>query len=300
MPQQTNLNVAPYFDDFEPVSDYHQVLFKPGYPVQARELNNLQSILQNQIEKFGQHFFQEGGKVIPGNVSYSRNYTGVQINTNFQGVPVAAYVDQLIGAKITGLTSGITAVIGEVLLAEVSERDALTLYCNYISSSTINNSTEIFGDGEDLSCNVDITSGLLGNSVITAGAPFATTLQTNSSITGSAFQVEDGVYFVSGQFIAVDQETLILDQYGTLPSYRVVFYVDEQIITPDKEIVENPNPLSPAYIVFDNYEIILKWNRSLRFALAVCTLKDKIKNELKDNFNYFFYYFFLWLRTIYQ
>tara|TARA_B100001540_G_scaffold114708_1_gene102771 strand:+ start:662 stop:1663 length:1002 start_codon:yes stop_codon:yes gene_type:complete len=52
------------------------------------------------------------------------------------------------------------------------------------------------------------------------------------------------------------------------------------IITPDKEIVANPNPLSPAYIVFDNYEIILKWNRSLRFALAVCTLKDKIKNEL--------------------
>tara|TARA_B100000989_G_scaffold156055_1_gene116420 strand:+ start:39 stop:1040 length:1002 start_codon:yes stop_codon:yes gene_type:complete len=52
------------------------------------------------------------------------------------------------------------------------------------------------------------------------------------------------------------------------------------IITPDKDIVENANNLSPAYIVFDNYEIILKWNRSLRFALAVCTLKDKIKNEL--------------------
>ena len=173
MPQQTNLNVAPYFDDFEPVSDYHQVLFKPGYPVQARELNNLQSILQNQIEKFGQHFFQEGGKVIPGNVSYSRNYTGVQINTNFQGVPVAAYVDQLIGAKITGLTSGITAVVGEVLLADDSERNALTLYCNYISSSTINNSTEIFGDGEDLSCNVDITSGLLGNSAPPSKKPYS-------------------------------------------------------------------------------------------------------------------------------
>ena len=52
------------------------------------------------------------------------------------------------------------------------------------------------------------------------------------------------------------------------------------IITPDKEIVDNPNKLKPAYVVFDNYEIILKWNRSLRFALAVCTLKDKIKNEL--------------------
>ena len=52
------------------------------------------------------------------------------------------------------------------------------------------------------------------------------------------------------------------------------------IITPDAEIVENPDKLSPAYIVFDNYELILKWNRSLRFALAVCTLKDNFKNEI--------------------
>ena len=52
------------------------------------------------------------------------------------------------------------------------------------------------------------------------------------------------------------------------------------IITPDKDIIPSSNNISPAYIVFDNYEIILKWNRSLRFALAVCTLKSKIKNEL--------------------
>ena len=52
------------------------------------------------------------------------------------------------------------------------------------------------------------------------------------------------------------------------------------IITPDKDIVENPDILKPAYLVFDNYEVILKWNRSLRFGLAVCTLKDKFKNEI--------------------
>ena len=52
------------------------------------------------------------------------------------------------------------------------------------------------------------------------------------------------------------------------------------IVTPDKDIILEAETLSPAYIVFDNYEIILKWNRSLRFALAVCTLKDKIKNEI--------------------
>jgi len=52
------------------------------------------------------------------------------------------------------------------------------------------------------------------------------------------------------------------------------------IITPDKDIIPNAETLNPAYIVFNNYEIILKWNRSLRFALAVCTLKDKFKNEI--------------------
>ena len=52
------------------------------------------------------------------------------------------------------------------------------------------------------------------------------------------------------------------------------------IITPDREIVENSKLLEPAYLVFDNYELILKWNRSLRFALAVCTLKEKFRNEL--------------------
>ena len=93
MPQQTNLNVAPYFDDFDANNDFHKVLFKPGYPVQARELTTLQSILQNQVEKFGQHFFKEGAKVIPGNTSYSQFYRCIQLENTFQGVPVSAYAD---------------------------------------------------------------------------------------------------------------------------------------------------------------------------------------------------------------
>ena len=52
------------------------------------------------------------------------------------------------------------------------------------------------------------------------------------------------------------------------------------IITPDRDIVPNSKRLKPAYLVFGNYERVLKWNRSLRFALAVCTLKDKFKNEI--------------------
>ena len=69
-----------------------------------------------------------------------------------------------------------------------------------------------------------------------------------------------------------------------IKDHENISFIDENlrvaIITPDKDIIPGAETLSPAYIVFDNYEIILKWNRSLRFALAVCTLKDKIKNEI--------------------
>ena len=241
MPQQTNLNVSPYFDDYDPTSDYHKVLFKPGYPVQARELTGLQSILQNQIEKFGQHFFKEGAKVNPGNTGYTQLYYCVQLANNFQGIPVSAYVDQLIGTKITGLDSGVTAVVDKVLLPEDSERNNLTLYINYLQSNTNNNSTQTFSDGEELSSSITITSGLLGNTTIASGSPFAITLANNATATGCAFQIQEGVYFIHGNFVNVETETLILDQYTATPSYRIGLNVQEQIITPDLDETLNDN-----------------------------------------------------------
>ena len=68
-----------------------------------------------------------------------------------------------------------------------------------------------------------------------------------------------------------------INNFGTIKKYADM---KSAIITPDKDIVESADIYSPAYIVFSNFELILKWNRSLRFALAVCTLKDNIKNEL--------------------
>ena len=248
MPQQTNLNVAPYFDDFDPVNDYHRVLFKPGYPVQARELTTLQSILQNQVERFGQHFFKEGAKVIPGNTGYNRIYYCIQLVNTFQGVPVAAYAEQLVGTKITGLTSGVTAFVDSVLLPEDSERGNLTLYINYLDSSSTNNSTQTFSDAEELACNEIITSGLLGNSTISVGAPFGLTLSNEAAQTGSSFQIQNGVYFIRGNFVNVDTETLLLDQYGTTPSYRIGLFVSEEIITADLDETLNDNSQG-----FNNY-----------------------------------------------
>ncbi len=233
MPQQTNLDVSPYFDDYNPADDFYRVLFKPGYPVQARELTTLQSILQNQIEKFGRHFFKDGAKVIPGNTSYNDDYRCIQLNNTYQGVPVVAYADQLVGTKITGESSGVTAVVNKVLADQDSENGNLTLYVNYIGSSTRNNSTITFADGEELSSDTTITSGLLGNTAITAGSPFGVTISENAAATGSSFSIQEGVYFVRGQFVQCQAETLILDQYSSTPNYRIGFFVNEEIITSD-------------------------------------------------------------------
>ena len=62
--------------------------------------------------------------------------------------------------------------------------------------------------------------------------------------------------------------------------YKINDEVKVAIVTPDSDIIKNNNKLKPAYLVFSNYDKVLKWNRSLRFAIAVCTLKNKFNNEL--------------------
>ena len=161
MAQQTNLNVSPYFDDFDPNDNYQKVLFKPGYPVQARELTGLQSILQNQIEKFGQHFFKEGAKVIPGNTAYSSEYFAVELNNSHLGVPVEYYIDQLIDRKIIGATTGVTAIIKQILKSENSENGNLTLYISYMSSGVEDSTIKVFADA---TCSSRTRAFLMGGS----------------------------------------------------------------------------------------------------------------------------------------
>jgi len=275
MPQQTNLNVAPYFDDFDATNDYHKVLFKPGFPVQARELTTLQSILQNQIERFGQHFFKEGSKVIPGNTGYSQIYYCVQLENTYQGVPVAAYADQLIGTKITGQNSGVTAFVDSIILPEDSERGNLTLYINYLNSSTSNNSTQIFSDGEPLVCNDSLSSGLLGNSTIAPGTPLAVTLSSSAAATGSVFQIDSGIYFIRGNFVNVNKESLILDQYTTTPNYRIGLLINESVVTAniDEELNDNSQG-------FNNYAA----PGADRLRISVSLFKKALDDFNDDNF----------------
>ena len=247
MSQETNLNVAPYFDDYnEPeiggkAQDYYKVLFKPGYPVQARELTTLQSMLQNQVEQFGNHFFKEGAKVIPGNLMYIQNFYAVEIESEYLGIPVSTYANDLVGVKIRGEISGVVGVIKKVLSAVDSDRGNITLYVDYYASNR-NDSARDFNSGETLITDANIT---FGNTFISAGEGFARTIVTNATSTGSAFALSSGVYFLRGYLVDVDDEILLLDQYDITPSYRVGLDVIEEIINADIDpclLYTSPSP----------------------------------------------------------
>ena len=269
MPQETNLNVAPYFDDFDPQSNYYKVLFKPGYPVQARELNNLQSILQNQVEDVGNHFFKEGAQVIPGNVSYNPAFYAIQIQEEFLGVPVSLYLDQLVGKNITGRTSGVTAKVVTYITNQESERGNYTLYVNYYNSSSTDAATQTFFDNEVL---VTENSINYATTFISAGEGFANTILTNASAVASAFTLSNGVYFLRGHFVDVQDQILILDQYSNNPSYRIGLNVAEDIISADVDPTLTDNAQG-----FNNYSA----PGADRFRITA-TLAKKPLNDFED------------------
>jgi len=178
MPQNTNLNTAPYFDDFSEDKNFKRVLFKPGTAIQSRELTTLQSILQNQIENFGQHFFKEGAKVIPGQTSYDNQYEYVQVNSSYFGTDLRDYISLLIGKTIVGASSGVTAKVINTLTDTNSDNNNNTLYIRYIKSNSTDFTGSRFVDGEELLTEETLTTS---TTTIQAGNGFANCIAENGT-----------------------------------------------------------------------------------------------------------------------
>ena len=233
MSQKTDLNISPYFDDFDAEKNFYKVLFKPGFPVQSRELTTLQSILQNQIESFGSHFFKDGSVVIPGDITYNLSYYAVKLNSTHLGIDIGQYIKKLVGLTIKGQSSQLVAVVQNVLLQQDSDQNAYTLYVKY-TTADLNNKISQFTAGETL---ITQDTFSYGNTVINAGETIATLINSNATDVGSSVSISKGVYFVRGTFVSVSDDTLILDQYSNTPSYRIGLSVQESI-----EFASSDNP----------------------------------------------------------
>ena len=242
MAQKTNLNVNPYFDDsFEKDEgaidkNYYKVLFNPGRPIQARELNNIQSILQNQTESFAQHIFKEGSMVVPGSVTFDNQFEAVKLKLTQFGVDITNYFSNLIGKVIVGENSRVSATV-QMVVAPNSDIEYPTVYVKYLNSD-LNFENNPFQDNEVITCEENIT---YGNTTISSGTAVATTIDTEATSIGSAVSIDNGIYFIRGYFVKVAKETILLDYYTNTPSYRLGIKVTEEIITPknDKTLYDN-------------------------------------------------------------
>ena len=228
-------NVEPYYDDFEtatsvdglsPQEKYNKILFRPGHAVQARELTQIQSILQHQVQAVGNHFFKEGSMVIPGHVSYEGKLDYIKLDT-LSGIPQSgdyasnaqgqaeyaaayeAYFEDQVGNVYTGGTTGITARVVKVL--DASGTDPITMYVKYLSSGS--SGETVFDDGESL----------------TSGSFTATVDSSAATGFGSAAFVDRGIYYIKGHFVIVQDGSLILDKYDVNPSYDVGLTITESI-----------------------------------------------------------------------
>ena len=216
MAQKSNLNVSPYFDDFDSNNNFYKVLFNPGFPVQARELTTSQSILQNQIEDFGSHIFKNGSVVIPGNLVYDNRYHSVKLNSTNFGIDISLYINNFVGKTITGKISNVSATVEKVALPTTDPVDDITIYVKYIGGND-NFETSAFTDGEALICDENVT---YGNTTIQANTDFAGLISEDATSIGSAASIGKGVYFIRGYFVNVSQQTILLDYYTNTPSYN--------------------------------------------------------------------------------
>jgi len=126
MPSPTDFNLSPYYDDFTESKKFHRILFRPAFAVQARELTQSQTILQNQIEKLGDHFFEKGAMVIPGEIGFDLNYYAVKLTSINSSNTLSDFTD---GTVLTGSISGITATIVNRVATDGTDPD--TLYVKY-------------------------------------------------------------------------------------------------------------------------------------------------------------------------
>nr|BAR27359.1 VrlC protein [uncultured Mediterranean phage uvMED] len=222
MSSPTDFNLSPYYDDFAESKSFHRILFRPAFAVQARELTQSQTILQNQVEKLGDHFFEKGAMVIPGEIGYDLKYYAVKLSSIDSTNTLAHFTN---GTVLTGSTSGVVATIVNQSATDGTDPD--TLFVKYSKSGGNNKNEFKFADGETI-------TGTNSDSV-------NVTAIINTCATGSAAQVQAGSYYINGFMVNVAEQTIILDKYTDTPSYRVGLLVTESFVTPTQDNTLNDN-----------------------------------------------------------
>ena len=212
---QVDKSVRPYYDTFDESKGYHQVLFKPARAVQTREVNEMQSILQNQISQFGNNIFENGTKVVGGEINYDLKARYIKIS-NIEWDDIVGYISNP-DILIKSDSSTVTARVSYYVKNEGS--DAITLYLKYETGDASGNT---FTKNQNLKF-VDENGLTLGN------------FKVSDIGEGSLIHINSGYYFVNGYFVYTPEQHSILSKYSNKPTVNVGFAIKERFVTSDDD-----------------------------------------------------------------
>lgn len=153
MPIQTNLKAAPYFDDYDPNKDYYKILFQPGVPVQVRELNQLQTMLQKQIERFGDNVLKRGTIVDGCEPTFYPDIDFVKLKDTQAGTSAAINVSNYVGLYARNPAGLIAEIIDVASGFEGTDPNLNTLYLRYINytgNTAANNYSVVYDNDQVL------------------------------------------------------------------------------------------------------------------------------------------------------
>lgn len=228
-------DVSPFYDDFEApngadVNNYMRILFRPGYAVQARELTQIQSILQKQIERLGDFVLADGSPVQGGHISLDTTVTAIKLQPQFSNTDIVLS-NFLVNSQPTLITSVISNPnsIAAMVIAMDSSQANPTLLIKYLTANTFQN-----GDTIQVAAGVQSQATLIGNA---------------ASNPASTVSIDNGIFYRGGFFVNVQPQTITLDSTTNHPTYRVGLTISENIINE----TEDANLLDPAQGSF-NYQ----------------------------------------------
>lgn len=224
MPIETDISIAPYHDSHDPLNNYNRLLFQPGVSVQVRELNELQTMLQEQIERFGNNIFKRGTIIDGCNFIFYSTYPYVKIlDQQIDGAP--AVVSSLEGAYVRNSANLVALIIDSYDGFESTDPDLKTLYLKYLNSGSSGNTSK-FASGQALTV-YDANNGVQKVTITNGGTQFS---NADTAVFLSAFDVE----MANGTFTAGDIITQVNDTYT---AYAEVLEVNTTII-PSKTVLK--------------------------------------------------------------
>ena len=162
----TNFNVDPYYDDFDESKNFYRILYRPGQAVQARELTQMQTMLQNQVDRFGEHMFREGSTVRGMELNLDSQYRFVKLrdnSANGSSVLVSDFLNKVVTGSTNKLTANVVAVESG---SEAATPNYKTLFVKYTSA---NGTINTFANGEQLTTATGKTANLISSSAFGRG-----------------------------------------------------------------------------------------------------------------------------------